>query len=47
MLLSLLLVIEAEFIQLVNQIVGLLDVDVLKLSVIAARGHLIIIGELK
>lgn len=47
LLLSLLLVIEAKFIQLINQIVGLLDIDVLKLSVIAARHYFIIIRELK
>ena len=47
LLLSLLLIIEAKFIQLVNQIIGLLDIDVFKLSFIATRSHLIIIGKFK
>jgi hypothetical protein len=45
--LGLLLVVEAELIQLVDEIVGLLDIDVLKLSVVAAGGDFVIIGELK
>ncbi len=47
MFLSLLLVVESKLIQLIDEIVGLIDVNVLKFSVIAAGGNLIVIGELK
>jgi hypothetical protein len=47
LLLGLLLVVEAKLIQLVDELVGLLDVDVLKLCVIASGRHLVVITELK